>query len=137
MARRYVRKKKARRASWGLWALLAAATFLVLALVISLSPGKQAGAPQEGDALWDGGWYDDDLDRIRNDRPLVRGMKAFEKRTGTKPYLSLLRGIEPEALDQFAREQYEALFAQVEPGAEPVAVFVFVVTSPTSAVPVT
>ena len=37
-------------------------------------------------------------------------MKAFEKKTGVKPYLTLLDGIDPEELDVFAQDQYEALF---------------------------
>ena len=38
-------------------------------------------------------------------------MKAFEKKTGAKPYLSLLSDIDPETLDNFAQKQYEALFS--------------------------
>ena len=87
---------------------------LVAGLILLLRPAADEAteAPAAADALWDGSWYDDDLGRIENDRPLVRGMKAFEKRTGSKPYLSLQNGIDPEELDLFAREQYEALFSE-------------------------
>ena len=112
MTKRYVRKKKFKRVRLGLWVLLTATAVLIAALVLSLSSRKTEDAPAGEDALWDGGWYDDDLNRIQSDRALVRGMKAFEKRTGTKPYLSLLQGIEPEALDLFAQEQFEALFTE-------------------------
>ena len=94
MTKRYVRKKKRKRVRLGLWVLLTATAVLIAALVLSLSSRKTEDAPAGEDALWDGGWYDDDLNRIQSDRALVRGMKAFEKRTGTKPYLSLLQGIE-------------------------------------------
>lgn len=112
MAKRYVRKKKkGARLGCGLWTvLIAAAALLVVILVISLSSRKQEEAPRAADALWDGGWYEDDLGYIQNDKALVKGMKAFEKKTGLKPYLTLMDGVDPEELDYFAGEQYEALF---------------------------
>ena len=114
MSKRSARKKKRQRARLirllGLFLVAVAA--VTGALILLLRPDPEEAAPLAGDALWDGGWYADDLGLIPNDRALVRGMKAFEKRAGTRPYLSLLSGVEPKELDLFAREQYEALFAE-------------------------
>ena len=114
MAKRYVRKKKKGARRRRLLLLIILAAVLILALVIGISSCRKGGsdttAPEGGGALWDGGWYEDDLGRIQNDRALVKGMKAFEKKTGAKPYLTLLDGIEPEELEIFAQDQYEALF---------------------------
>lgn len=114
MSKRSARKKKRQRARLirllGLFLVAVAA--VTAALILLLRPDPEEAAPLAGDALWDGGWYADDLGLIPNDRALVRGMKAFEKRAGTRPYLSLLSGVEPKELDLFAREQYEALFAE-------------------------
>lgn len=109
MAKRYVRNKKRNGTRLGLWAILISVVALAAALVIVLSSGGEE-APQGGDALWDGSWYEDDLGLIQSDRALVRGMKAFQKRTGTQPFLTILAGVDPEDLDDFARNQYEALF---------------------------
>ena len=89
------------------------AAALVLALILILrsvlrDPGESV---QAGDALWDGSWYNDGLGCIQSDRALVRGMKTFEKKTGVKPFLTLLDGVDPEELDDFAQEQHEALFS--------------------------
>ncbi len=112
MAKRYVRKKKGKGVRLGLWAVLTAAAILAVVLLIVLLPGDREKAPAaQGDGLWDGSWYDDGLGRIERDRPLVKGMKAFEKQTGVKPYLTLLEGVDPEELDLFAQDQYEALFS--------------------------
>ena len=114
MSKRSARKKKRQRARLirllGLFLVAVAA--VTGALILLLRPDPEEAAPLAGDALWDGGWYADDLGLIPNDRALVRGMKAFEKRAGTRPYLSLLSGVEPKELDLFAREQYEALFTE-------------------------
>ena len=93
-----------------LLAVLASLTVLIVVLAIVLSSRGGEEPARAADALWDGGWYEDDLGRIQNDRALVRGMKAFEKRTGVRPYLTLLADIAPEELDGFAQDQYEALF---------------------------
>ncbi len=113
MAKRYVKKKrmkgKMRRNRLALLAILAAA---LIALIVCLVSCHRDRAPAAGgDALWDGGWYGDDLGRIEKEKPLIQGMKAFEKATGLRPYLYLTNGIEPEALEEFAEEQYEALFS--------------------------
>ena len=91
--------------------LILAVAILALVLLLSSDPEGEEKTASGGDALWDGGWYEDDLEYIRDDRALVRGMKAFEKRTGVKPYLSLLSEIDPQEQDYFARQQYEALFS--------------------------
>ena len=115
MSKRTIRKRKKRRGlRLGLLSLLAALAILVAALSVSLSADPREEASQTGDDLWDGSWYEDDLGRVQRDRALVRGLKAFEKRTGIKPYLSLQEGIDPEELDLFTREQYEALFTEGE-----------------------
>ncbi len=111
MAKRYVRKKKRRDARPGLWALVIALLALIVVLAVVLSRGGREETPAQGDGLWDGSWYEDDLGRIQSDRALVKGMKAFEKKTGVRPYLTLLEGVDPEALDLFAQDQYEALFS--------------------------
>ena len=107
------RKKKMRRLGC-LLGLVLLAFALVAGMILLLRPAAEPGdgTPLSSDALWDGSWYEDDLGRIRNDRALIRGMKAFEKRTGSKPYLSLQNGIDPEELDYFTREQYDALFSE-------------------------
>ena len=110
MATRYVRKKNKRRVDPGLWFLLIALVLLAVSLILGLSSCRKETAPAESDALWDGSWYEDGLGRVPKDRALVKGMKAFEKKTGVRPYLSILSGVDPEELDLFAREQYEALF---------------------------
>lgn len=110
MAKRYVRKKQGRGARLGLWALLIAVAALLVALIVALSRGGSE-APAQGDGLWDGSWYEDDLGRIPNDRALIGGMKAFEKKTGVRPYLTILEDVDPEELDLFAQDQYEALFS--------------------------
>lgn len=110
MAKRSVKKRRRRRIRIGLLLLLAAA--VVAALVIGLVFWGRDKGSSGSDALWDGSWYDDDLGCIEKDRSLVGGMKAFEKATGVRPYLSILNGIEPQALDEFARDQYEALFSE-------------------------
>ncbi len=109
--KRYRRKKKqgVRLGCLAGLVLLALGAVTALALVLLRTPGEPEAAPA-GTALWDGGWYEDDLGRIQNDRALIRGMKAFEKKTGVRPYLSLLDGVEAEALDDFVRAQYGALF---------------------------
>ncbi len=112
MAKRYVRNKKrrARRRLLLVMALLAVA-LLAAILILTLSSGGQDGATQEGKALWNGSWYGDDLGRIDSDKALIRGMKAFERKTGTRPYLFLTGGVDPTALEDFAKAQHEALFA--------------------------
>ena len=114
MSKRSVRKKKRQRARLirllGLFLVAVAA--VTAALILLLRPAEDEAAPLTADALWDGGWYADELGLIAGDRALVKGMKTFERRTGSKPYLTLLGGVEPEELDLFAQEQYEALFAE-------------------------
>ena len=110
MAKRYVRKKKEKGIRVGQWVLLAAVAVLIVALVIAFSPDGEEEASAAENSLWDGSWYADDLGRIRRDRPLVKGMKAYWKKTGTRPYLTILEGIDPEELDAFVQDQYEALF---------------------------
>ena len=91
-------------------ALLGAlAVLLIVVLIVSLSSCRQE-EKAAGDALWDGGWYADELGRIEKDGPLVSGMKAFRRQVGLRPYLTILSGVEPEALDAYAHDQYEALF---------------------------
>ena len=110
MAKRYVRKKEEKGLRLGLWVLLAAVAVLVAVLVISFRGGRDKAASQ-GDGLWDGSWYEDDLGCIRRERALVKGMRSFEKQTGVRPYLTLLRDVDPEELTAFAEDQYEALFS--------------------------
>lgn len=108
MDKRFVRKKKGKGIRLGMLAVLAA--LVVLAAAIGFSSCAREKGSAQGDALWDGSWYEDDLGRIQKDRPLVKGMKAFEKRTGVRPFLTLLGNVPPDELDTFAQEQYEALF---------------------------
>jgi hypothetical protein len=110
--KRHGRKRKKNLRLGILLGLVLLSFALVAAMILILRPASDEGeeTPLSGDALWDGSWYGDDLGRIQSDRVLVRAMKAFEKRTGSKPYLSLQNGIVPEDLDAFAQEQYEALF---------------------------
>ena len=110
MAKRYVRKKNRRDVRPGLWALLIALLALIVVLIVVLSRNGGDEPAAQGDGLWDGGWYEDDLGRIQGDRALVKGMKAFEQDTGVRPYLTILEGVDPEELDLFAGDQYEALF---------------------------
>jgi len=104
------KKKRRRRGSFGRSVLLLVALSLaVVILLVSISTCRRGKAA--ADALWDGGWYADDLGRIRGEKKLLSGMKAFRRQTGERPYLALLSGVEPGALKAFARDQYEALFA--------------------------
>lgn len=108
MAKRYVRKK-GRGPRLGLWAVLLALGILIVALVVAFGRGQKPDGTQ-GNGLWDGSWYEDDLGIVKRDRPLIRGMKSFEKLTGVRPYLTLMGGVDPEELNAFAEDQYEALF---------------------------
>ena len=109
--KRYVRKKKKKTVRGGLLLVLLGLV-LGLVLFLVLRPGADGTAAVEtGDGLWDGSWYGDDLGRIEDEKVLLQGMKAFEQRTGSRPYLTLLSGIDPEELDVFAEDQYEALFS--------------------------
>ena len=116
MANRNARKKRERqdRRLRRLGFVFLGVSLTVLALVLIFRPTGEAEEPAAviGDALWDGGWYDDDLGRVEKDRALVKGMRTFEKKTGVKPYLTLLDGIDPEELKAFARDQYAVLFAE-------------------------
>ena len=110
--KRYVRKKKrSRRLGCFLWlVMLGLVTGLVVFLILRSASGSADKAAPAQDPLWDGSWYVDELGRIDDDQALVKGMEAFEKRTGVRPYLTILDGVAPEALDGFVQEQYEALF---------------------------
>ena len=110
--KRYVRKKKrSRRLGCFLWlVMLGLVTGLVVFLILHSASGSTDKAAPAQDPLWDGSWYVDELGRIDDDQALVKGMEAFEKRTGVRPYLTILDGVAPEALDGFVQEQYEALF---------------------------
>lgn len=114
MDKRSARRRKRQRARLIrlLMLFLVAVAAVTAALILLLGPSEDEAAPVAADALWDGSWYADDLGLIASDRVLVKGMKAFERRTGSRPYLTLLSGIEPEELKLFAREQYEALFTE-------------------------
>lgn len=113
MAKRHIKRKKKARAGFLVGAALLVLAILVLAAVLlSVSSCDREAEPEPAtDAMRDGGWYRDDLDCIGNDEALVRGMEIFEKKTGVRPYLTLLDGVEPEELDMFAQDQYEALFS--------------------------
>ena len=107
MAKRYVkiRKRKIR-----LDRLLAGVLVLVArgaALIFGVSSCRRNEAPAE---TADAGWYRDDLGLIEDDRALVEGMEAFEKRIGVRPFLALLEGVDPEELDVFTEDLYDALF---------------------------
>ncbi len=107
------KKKRSFRPGCLLWLLiLGAAAGVAVILILRPSANGPEPAGQVSDALWDGSWYEDELHRISKDGPLIEGMKAFEKKTGAKPYLKLLNGVAPEELDAFARDQYEALFSE-------------------------
>ena len=114
MAKRHAQRKKQRDRSGcfvGMALLLLAALALVVVL-LSLSTCKGKTKPEQPeDVLWDGGWYQDDLGRIEDDKALIKGMEAFEKRTKVKPYLTILDGVDPEELSIFVYDQYDALFA--------------------------
>ena len=106
MAKRYVKKKKKKRRSGflaGAAVLFLAILVLVIVLLVTSSRRQDDPPVQAADALWDGSWYQDDLG-------LIDGMKTFEKRTGVKPFLTLLNGVDPDELDIFAQDQYDALF---------------------------
>ena len=110
MAKGHIRKKKRElRPNWGMLALITAVFVLILSLAVGLATCRRDEGP-EADALWDGSWYRDDLGRLGEDKALVRGMEAFEKKTGIKPFLILLGDLDPEELDAYARGQFEALF---------------------------
>ena len=114
MAKRHAQKKKQRYSAGcfvGMALLLLAALVLVVVLLsLSTCQGK-AKPEQPEDVLWDGGWYQDDLGRIEEDKALIKGMEAFEKQTKVTPYLTILDGVDPEELSIFAQDQYDALFA--------------------------
>ena len=114
MAKRYVKKKKKKRRSGALLGavlLLAAILVLVIVLLNTSSCRQDAQPEPASDALWDGSWYQDDLGLVDSDEALVKGMEAFEKKTGVKPFLTLLNGVDPEELDVFVQDQYDALFS--------------------------
>lgn len=62
------------------------------------------------------GYYTDTCDWIRNETTLVNGLKKFYDRTGILPYVFIIDNVEgdydpsTEKLEQFAEEQYAALF---------------------------
>ena len=111
--KRYVRKKKKKRLlGCFLWlVLLGLAAGLVVFLILRLTRNPAEAAP---DPLWDGSWYADELGRIDDEEALVEGMEAFERKTGVRPYLTLLDGVAPDALNDFVEEQYEALFGSAD-----------------------
>jgi hypothetical protein len=111
--KRYVRKKKKKRLlGCFLWlVLLGLAAGLVVFLILRLTRNPAEAAP---DPLWDGSWYADELGRIDDDEALVKGMETFERKTGVRPYLTLLDGVAPDALNDFVEEQYEALFGSAD-----------------------
>ena len=111
MAKQSVRRKKRkRRGSFGRSVvLLVTAALLVVGLLVGVSACRRRKAVAQ--ALWDGSWYADELGRLESEKELLSGMKAFEKRTGERPYLILLGGVAPETLDADAQARYEALFA--------------------------
>ncbi len=95
-----------------LWlVLLGLAAGLVVFLILRLTSNSADAAP---DPLWDGSWYVDELGRIDDDKALVKGMETFERKTGVRPYLTLLNGVAPDALNDFVQEQYEALFGSAD-----------------------
>ena len=108
------KKKRIRRPGRLLLLVLALAAALGLILFLVLRPADEptAQVSPAGDGLWDGSWYEDDLGRIEKDKALVKGMAAFEKKTGVRPFLTLLNGIDPEELSVFVQDQYEALFSE-------------------------
>ena len=108
------KKKRIRRPGRLLLLVLALAAALGLILFLVLRPADEptAQVSPAGDGLWDGSWYEDDLGRIEKDKALVKGMAAFEKKTGVRPFLTLLNGIDPEELYVFVQDQYEALFSE-------------------------
>ena len=112
MAKKHIHKKKKKiRRPVRLLALvlaLAAALGLVLYLILRPQDPSAEAAPQTGA----NSWYKDDLGRIPNGKALVKGMKTFEKKTGVRPFLTLLGNIDPQELDVFVQDQYEALFSE-------------------------
>lgn len=108
MAKRYVRIKNRKIRADRLLVGVLALVVLAAALILIVSSCRRGGDPAKA---VDAGWYRDDLGRIEDDRALTRGMAAFEKRTGVTPYLTLLDGVDPEELDLFCEDQYDALFA--------------------------
>ena len=109
MAKRYVKKKKKRvRRLARLLGLLVLLTVVVLVLVLAMRPSPETSVPAA--KAGDDSWYRDDIGRIEEDKPLVKGMAAFEKKTGARPFLTLLAGVDPEELDLFVQDQYDALF---------------------------
>lgn len=108
------KKKRIRRPGRLLLLVLALAAALGLILFLVLRPADEptAQVSPAGDGLWDGSWYEDDLGRIEKDKALVKGMAAFENKTGVRPFLTLLNGIDPEELYVFVQDQYEALFSE-------------------------
>jgi hypothetical protein len=90
---------------------LGLAAGLVVFLILRLTRNPAEAAP---DPLWDGSWYADELGRIDDDEALVKGMETFERKTGVRPYLTLLDGVAPDALNDFVEEQYEALFGSAD-----------------------
>ena len=109
MAKRYVKKKKKKGLRLGrLLGLVLLLAALVLLLVWILRPSAEGEATQNDAA--GAGWYADDLGRVEDGKALISGMKTFEKRTGVKPFLTLLSDIDPEELDIYAEDQYDALF---------------------------
>ncbi len=109
MAKQFVRKRRS-GIRWDRLALLAAPLLVTTLVLILIFRGIQ-GPSKTGNAAGDGNWFEDSLGRIEDSRPLVEGMKAFEARTGIRPYLSLMSGVEPETLDSFAQNRYQAHFS--------------------------
>lgn len=107
MAKRYVKKKKKKGLRPGrLLILVLLAAALVVALILLLRSGAK------GDAASNEGWYEDNLGRIEDGAVLAEGLKTFEKKTGVRPFLTLISDIDPEELDILAEDQYEALFSE-------------------------
>lgn len=111
--KRTLRKKKKTRRPGCLLGIalliLVAALILFLILRPTADPAETDG--QAASAAWDGSWYGDDLGRIGKDKALIQGMQVFEKKTGVRPYLLLLSGVEPEALDDFTDTLFATLFS--------------------------
>lgn len=112
MAKRHVKKRKKRiRRLARLVGLLLLLGVAALVLFLALRPSQEGdGTTDKTAALWDGSWYEDELGRIEKDKALVEGMETFWKRTNARPFLTLLAGVDPEELDLFVQDQYDALF---------------------------